>query len=127
MTEANHLVLRQVTADHSFWQTRLEGLINDFAVSRKVDVAAIHKSAERKVFRNAAALSVEGFDGRVGPGVRTGARSELYLPDALTSISTVLFKDAHTAAGKTRGEPLVKVDNRSVQVRISPQPSSRVR
>src|SRR5215831_6013728 len=120
MTEANHLVLRQVTADHSFRQTRLKGLINDLAVSCEVDVAASHKNAERKLFRSAAALSVEDFDRRIGPGVRTDASDKLHLPDALTSIAMVLFKDARTATGKTSGEPLMEVGNGSIQVSICP-------
>jgi hypothetical protein len=82
MTEANHLILRQLTADHSFWQTRLKGLINDLAVSCEVDVAAAHESAERKLFQNAAALSVKDFDRRVGPGLglTPGASSTLQTP-----------------------------------------------
>jgi hypothetical protein len=66
-------------------------------------------------------LGVKDFDGRVGFRVRIDAGSKFHLPDALTSISTVLLKNARTVT-KTRGEPLIEVVNRSIQVSVCPPP-----
>jgi hypothetical protein len=91
MAETDHLILGQITTDHSFRQTRLKGLVDDAAVSCEINAAALHKSAECKVLRNAASLGVKNPDRRVRPK-RSGCVTEkLYFPNALASVAAVLF------------------------------------